>query len=131
MSVQVVIVDGPLPPSTDRPAEPTPRGDLGAVVLFEGIVRGVESGRGITALDYEVYEPMAHREIEKLANHLVAAHKLHGIRVEHSRGRVPVGACSFRLIVIAAHRGPAFRAAMEFIDRLKQDIPIWKSPVPG
>ena len=128
MSIEVRIVDGPLPADAGHADDCEGRGDVGALVQFEGIVRGVEGGRGITALDYEVYEPMAHREIEKLAAHLVAEHKLHGLRIEHSRGRVGVGECSFRLVVTAAHRGPAFRAATEFIDRLKQDIPIWKSP---
>jgi molybdopterin synthase catalytic subunit len=42
---------------------------------------------------------------------------------------VPVGACSLRLLVAAAHRKPALKAMDEFIDALKRDIPIWKEAV--
>jgi molybdopterin synthase catalytic subunit len=40
------------------------------------------------------------------------------------------GQCSFRLQVASAHRAEALAAMTEFIDRLKRDVPIWKSPVP-
>jgi molybdopterin synthase catalytic subunit len=49
--------------------------------------------------------------------------------VEHSRGRVAAGECSFRLRVAASHRPEALRAVEEFIDRMKRDVPIWKTPV--
>ena len=48
------------------------------------------------------------------------------MRVAHSVGWVPVGECSFRLEVAAPHRQEAMLAMGEFINRLKQDVPIWK-----
>jgi molybdopterin synthase catalytic subunit len=124
MSVRVQIVDGPVGPVEALEAE-----GAGAVVLFEGIVRPMEEGRELAALDYQAYEPMAQREMEKLAAELSAKHGLMAVTVVHSRGRVAVGERSLTLVIAAAHRGPALLAMGEYIDRLKKDVPIWKKPV--
>jgi molybdopterin synthase catalytic subunit len=123
--VEVRIYDGPLP------ASPAPCRNVGAgaALVFEGVVRPLEEGRTISALDYELYEPMAARILQDLAGELSSCHGLIGMTVEHSRGRVAVGQCSFRLQVTAPHRQPALIAMGQFIDRMKQDAPIWKTPV--
>lgn len=134
----VRITDGPLPigtvgqlPGSDVEMGMNP-GAVGATVVFTGIVRREEAGRRIRALKYDVYEPMASRMLHALAAEMVRKHGLLGIDVEHSRGEVPVdegGGCSFRLTVHAAHRKEALAAIDEFTDRMKKDVPIWKTPV--
>ena len=124
-AVSVSIVDGPLPP--DRPARAVDH--AGAVLCFEGVVRPVENGLTIVALDYEAYEPMAGNELRRLAEEVVSRHGLLDLSVEHSRGRVGAGERSFRLRVAARHRPEALRATEEFIDRMKRDVPIWKTAV--
>jgi molybdopterin synthase catalytic subunit len=37
-----------------------------------------------------------------------------------------IGEISVAVIVTAAHRKPAFEAALEGINRLKREVPIWK-----
>lgn len=125
MSVEVVIIDGPLPPAPPGAPE---SGDVGAVLVFEGVVRGLEGDRTIDALDYEAYRPMAERQMERLARALLVAFGVTSVRVEHSVGRVPVGRCSLRLTIRSAHRAQALAAAAAFIDALKRDVPIWKRP---
>lgn len=124
MSVAVRIVEGPL-------GEPAPWEvpGAGAVVRFEGIVRPVEDDRELAALLYEVYEPMTTRHLRRLAEAVVEDHGLMGLRCAHSVGRVPVGACSFRLSIASAHRKEALAAMDEFIDRMKRSVPIWKVSV--
>src|SRR5262245_23905217 len=110
MSVRVSIVDGAVG------ADMAPRFDgVGAWVRFDGVVRPMEDERPIVALDYEAYEPMATRELERLAEEVMRGHGLLGIDVWHSRGRVVVGACSFRLVVQGVHRAEALAAMDEFI----------------
>jgi molybdopterin molybdotransferase len=46
--------------------------------------------------------------------------------VIHRVGIVPVGETAIYLGVAAKHRGAAFALLAEFMDRLKQDVPIWK-----
>lgn len=124
MHEKVAITHGPL-----MPAVPLRSNGAGAVICFEGIVRGMEAGRPLEALDYEVYEPMTLRELIALSQDIVRRHKLLGIVVEHSEGRVRVGEISFRLQVAAKHRAEGLAAVNEFIDRLKQEVPLWKVPV--
>ena len=129
MSIDVHMVDGPLP--AVPAGQWTGAGDVetGAVVQFEGIVRARENGRLIHALEYEVYEPMASSELRRLAENVCRTFELRAVHVEHSRGRVLVGQCAFRLHIAARHRAEALRAIEIFMDRLKQDVPIWKTPV--
>lgn len=130
MSVRCTIVDGPLSAHRDgeHAADPA-AGGAGAILSFDGVVRAAEDDRVIEALDYEAYEPMACDELRRLAADVLGRHGLRSIAVWHSRGRVAVGECSFRLVVTAAHRAEALRAMAEFIDRMKRDVPIWKRPV--
>ncbi len=129
MSVRVSIVDGPLPGSHLDEAEDRAAPEAGAIVCFEGRVRPLEDGRELDALRYEEYPPMTGRELRKLAGAMLAEHKLLAIGVWHSRGAVPVGACSFRLRIAARHRKEALAATDRFIDRMKRDVPLWKTPV--
>ena len=125
-TMDIHILDGPL---RDMPEHAAAAPGSGAVAMFLGVVRGDENGRSIGALDYQVYEPMATRQLEELVRDLISRHGVSRIAVWHSRGRVPVGAVSFRLVVEAPHRKEAIAAMGEFIDRMKADVPIWKTPV--
>lgn len=123
VEVHVALVEGPLDEARRVAAS-----SAGAVVRFEGVVRPLEEGRELAALEYEAYEPMTRRELESLARETAFRHGLESIRVEHSTGRVPVGAISFRLEVASPHRVEALQATSEFIDRLKRHVPLWKIP---
>ncbi len=129
MSIAVYILDGPLPPTANAILAQAEQGVAGAVLCFDGIVRATENGRPIAALNYEVYEPMASRQLHTLCEDVLARFGLLSVQTWHSRGRVPVGACSFRLRIAAQHRTEALQAMTDFIERLKRDVPIWKTPV--
>ncbi|MEI8195308.1 MAG: molybdenum cofactor biosynthesis protein MoaE [Phycisphaerae bacterium] len=101
----------------------------GALISFEGVVRPLEDGRPLAALEYEAYEPMASRQLTQLAQRIQCEHGLLAIYVLHSRGRVEVGQISFRLVVAARHRREGIAALAAFIDDLKRLVPIWKTPV--
>ena len=126
MAVLASIHSGPL----THPPLPFPCNGGGAVVRFEGLVRPLENGRTIRGLCYEVYEPMARDILIAIGEALVQDFGLVAICVEHSKGLVLVGECCFRLQVAGRHRQEALAAMGEFIDRLKQDVPIWKLAVP-
>ena len=104
-------------------------GTSGAVVDFAGVVRGDEGGAPITALDYEAYEDMARSEMERIVRELSARFPCHAVKITHRIGRVPVGEASIDVRVEAKHRADAFGMLAEFMNRLKQDVPIWKKVV--
>lgn len=125
MNVTVQITNGALssPPRAFEAAA------CGAVVCFEGIVRPSEDGRMITGLEYTMYDPMAEKQLRRLAEEAINRFGLLAAGVEHSRGFVPVSAISFRLQIASSHRKEAIAAMGWYIDALKKDVPIWKTAV--
>jgi len=102
------------------------RGEDGAVVNFEGVVRNNTKGRSTQFLDYECYEPLAIRTMAEIGREIVRSHAVGRIAMVHRLGRMQIGETSVAVIVAAPHRRPAFEAALEGINRLKQTVPIWK-----
>jgi len=102
------------------------RGSEGALVTFEGTVRNHTGGRRTLYLDYEGYEPMALRTMAEIGRELAGAYPLERLAMAHRLGRLLVGETSVVVAVAAAHRRPAFEAALEGINRLKKRVPIWK-----
>lgn len=102
------------------------RGEDGAVIVFEGIVRNNTKGRPTRYLEYECYEPMALDGLARIGREIAAERAIGRIALIHRLGRLEIGEASVAVIVTAAHRKPAFEAALEGIDRLKREVPIWK-----
>jgi molybdopterin synthase catalytic subunit len=96
------------------------------VVTFEGTVRNHTGGRRTLYLDYEGYEPMALRTMAEIGRELAGSFAIERIAMAHRLGRLLVGETSVVVVVTAAHRRPAFEAALEGINRLKKRVPIWK-----
>ena len=101
-------------------------GASGAIVEFAGLVRGEEEGVAIDGLDYEAYEAMARSEMERIAGELGVLFPCRSIEVVHRIGHVLVGEASILVRIEATHRAEAFGMLAAFMDRLKQDVPIWK-----
>jgi molybdopterin synthase catalytic subunit len=115
---------------TDGPVIPPPRNhayrETGAVVEFHGVVRATEGDAQLDGLFYEAYEPMARREFDRILAELGTRHSPQAVCIVHSTGFVAVGKASLYVRVEAKHRGSALAFCGELIDRMKQDVPIWK-----
>lgn len=124
MHVELTLTHEPIGP-TD-PIALASKASAGAQLEFLGIVRGDEDGRPISALEYEAYPGMAEREMRRIVDELAGPHPCLAIAVIHRLGVVPVGDAAIRVRVAAVHRAEAFALLSAFMDRLKQDVPIWK-----
>lgn len=113
-------------PAVIVPAAPSARPDTGALATFTGLVRGSENDQPISALVYEAYQPMAETVMHRLLTELSATHPCQSVFVQHRIGTVPVGEAAIHIAVQAKHRAPAFALLAAFMNRLKQDVPIWK-----
>jgi len=102
------------------------RGDDGAVVVFEGVVRNQTRGRRTLYLDYEAYESMALERMESLADQAVQRFQIRDLAIVHRLGRLEIGETSVLIVVVSAHRAAAFDACRWLIDTLKRTVPIWK-----
>jgi molybdopterin synthase catalytic subunit len=98
----------------------------GAIVIFEGVTRDHNDGRHVEYLEYEAYQPMAENKIRELFSEMRQHYEIDRCAVAHRVGRVNIGEKSMVVAVSAAHRRPAFEAALYFVDRLKEVVPIWK-----
>jgi len=102
------------------------RGEDGAVVTFEGVVRNNTRGRRTLWLDYECYEAMALKVMAEIGGEIARTREIGRIAMVHRLGRLEIGATSVAVVVTAPHRQAAFEAALEGINRLKKTVPIWK-----
>jgi molybdopterin synthase catalytic subunit len=102
------------------------RGEDGAAVLFEGVVRNQTRGRKTLYLDYEAYEEMALQQMEGLAEQALKQFQVRDVALVHRLGRLEIGETSVLIVVASAHRAAAFEACRWLIDTLKRTVPIWK-----
>ncbi|MEO7317714.1 MAG: molybdenum cofactor biosynthesis protein MoaE [Chthoniobacteraceae bacterium] len=122
MKVEIVFTHEPLsaPPLRMESRE------VGACVEFFGIVREREQGCSLSGLAYEAHEPMARKHLERIFAELAVSHPVEAVVFMHRLGWVPVGEASMFVRVLSAHRGEALAFCGAAIDRMKQDVPIWK-----
>ena len=98
----------------------------GGIATFLGVVRDVNEGRAVTLLEYEAYGTMAEAELGRILDEITS--EIPGVRVAatHRVGPLRVGDVAVACAASAEHRGEAFRACRELIDRIKARLPIWK-----
>jgi molybdopterin synthase catalytic subunit len=102
------------------------RTDIGALVTFTGICRGVDGGQAIAAMTLEHYPGMAEAEIARHVEEAERRWELLGATVIHRYGRLQPGEPIVLVVTAAAHRHAAFAAAEFLMDYLKARAPFWK-----
>lgn len=103
-------------------------GGVGAVVTFQGIVRGSEDGKPISGIEYEAFIEMARHQFSLIFSETEARWPIDAVHLVHRIGFVPVNEPSLWVEVRSAHRGEAFAACQHIIDEMKKRVPIWKKP---
>lgn len=95
-------------------------------MLFSGEVRDNNKGRKVTHLEYEAYEPMANKMIDEIIDEAISRFRLNQAVCVHRLGRVEISGCAVVVITGAGHRKEAYEANSYIIDRVKNEVPIWK-----
>lgn len=96
----------------------------GAVVTFRGVVRDLDGGRDVTALDYSAH-PDAERILAECCA-AVAAETGLTLAAAHRVGALRIGDVALVAVVASPHRAEAFAACGLLVDRIKAETPIWK-----
>jgi MoaE-MoaD fusion protein len=98
----------------------------GGLVTFSGSVRNQTKGRRVLRLEYEAYPPMAEKQLASIGAEV--AERFGGTRlaIMHRIGTLVPGELAVVIAAAAPHRKEAFLACEHAIERLKQDVPIWK-----
>ncbi|WP_394552382.1 molybdenum cofactor biosynthesis protein MoaE [Agromyces sp. MMS24-JH15] len=105
--------------------EQVPTSADGAVVVFEGVVRDHDEGRGVHALAYSAH-PSARDELAATAADVQSRHPETVVAVVHRIGPLAIGDVALACVVASAHRAEAFAACAELVDEVKLRVPIWK-----
>ena len=105
-------------------------GAAGAVVTFDGVVREQTKGRRVLSLQYEAYEQMAVKEMQKVGAEIRQRwpEVLH-IGIIHRFGELQITESSIVIVITSPHRKLAFEACHFAIDRVKETVPIWKKEI--
>jgi len=119
------IHDGPI--AAERWAPAALRRDHGAVASFLGVVRDHHGGRAVEHLVYDCHRPMAETVLRDLAAEARARFDPDAsVTAIHGVGRMEPGEVSLVLHVSSAHRPAAFDACRQLLERIKEDLPVWK-----
>jgi len=98
----------------------------GGVCIFQGVVRDHADGQQVHRLDYEAHETLAHKEMARVLEGVIAEHAGVRIAAVHRLGELRVGDVAVCVAASAAHRDDAFTACRKAIDRIKENVPLWK-----
>jgi len=103
--------------------------DIGAIVIFIGVVRESSRGHKVLRLYYEAQEEIAKEVLRSISTNTKGKYKLIDIAIEHKTGYAKVGEEVLHVVCASRHRSEAIAALEELIDRLKTEVPIWKKEI--
>jgi molybdopterin synthase catalytic subunit len=135
------------PISVDQAIAAVESDTAGAVVSFSGVVRNHDGGKAVERLSYSAH-PTAHQVMADVVARLVAEQNAaeqntaggdaagdtgtdavqQPVRIwaAHRIGMLGIGDPALVCAVSASHRGQAFAVCSELVDRIKEQVPIWK-----
>ena len=98
----------------------------GGTCVFIGTVRDHSRAGDVTGLRYEAWEELAQARLHEIAGEMFQKWPVRKVAILHRTGDLAVGEMSVVVACSAPHRADAFEACRHGIERLKEDVPIWK-----
>ena len=100
----------------------------GAIATFTGRVRvrDAPDDDETTHLAFEKYDGVAAERMSAIAAELSERDGVFDVRMHHRTGVIEAGEDIVFVVVLAGHRREAFRTVEDGIDRLKDEVPIFK-----
>jgi len=103
----------------------------GAIATFTGRVRAKDDpdDERTQYLEFEKYDAVAADRMRTIETELAEREGVFEVRLHHRTGVIPDGEDIVFVAVLAGHREEAFRTVEDGIDRLKEEVPIFKKEV--
>ena len=103
----------------------------GAIATFTGRVRTQENPNDEPTehLEFEKYDGVAEERMATIREELAAREGVQEVRLHHRTGVVEAGEDIVFVVVLAGHRGEAFETVEDGINRLKDEVPLFKKEV--
>lgn len=124
MTIRVQTVDFDLSAELAQLRQGNP--GIGAVVSFVGLVRDINDGQNISAMELEHYPGMTEKALEQIVVQAQARWDLMNTLVIHRVGPLQPLDQIVLVAVATRHRGDAFAACEFIMDYLKTQAPFWK-----
>jgi len=121
-SLESLVAEVKRAPSADR---------SGAIATFTGRVRArdAEDDARTELLEFEKYEGVAEERMAAIGRDLEGRDGVFEVRMHHRSGVIRDGEDIVFVVVLAGHREKAFRTVEDGINRLKDEVPIFKKEV--
>ena len=100
--------------------------NIGAVTSFIGYVRDNNNNNNVQYIDLEVYEKMAHKQLENIIKEANLKWNLIDTLIIHRYGKLYVNEKIVLVASFSSHRKDSFEACNYIMDYLKKDAPFWK-----
>ena len=114
------------PLSVDEALAAVADGGAGGTCVFIGTVRDHSKAGDVTGLRYEAWDELAVARLNEIAGELFDKWPVKKVAILHRTGDLGIGETSVVIACSAPHRADAFDACRHGIERLKEDVPIWK-----
>jgi len=103
----------------------------GAIATFTGRVRERDGSDDDPTehLEFEKYDGVAEQRLEAIRADLLDRDGVHEVALHHRTGVVEAGEDIVFVAILAGHRGEAFSAVEDGINRLKDEVPLFKKEV--
>jgi molybdopterin synthase catalytic subunit len=103
----------------------------GAVATFTGRVRAKDGPDDDPTeyLEFERYDEVAAERMDRIEAELCEREGVHEVLLHHRTGVVEYGEDIVFVVVLAGHREEAFRTVEDGINRLKDEVPLFKREV--
>ncbi|MDG5775674.1 molybdopterin synthase [Haloarculaceae archaeon H-GB2-1] len=103
----------------------------GAIATFTGRVRAKEDAddEPTTFLEFEKYEGVAEQKMADISEELADRDGVIEVLLHHRSGVIEYGEDIVFVVVLAGHREEAFETVRDGINRLKDEVPIFKKEV--
>lgn len=98
----------------------------GAVVVFLGMVKGVNRGVKVNALQIESYKEMAEAKLREIRDEAIRRFGVLDVSIVHRVGSMRPGDNIVIISVSAVSRREAFEACSWALEKLKREAPLWK-----
>lgn len=118
------IVREPIEPN--KVMEKVMRREAGAVTTFIGTVREFTKGKRTLKLEYDAYDKMAVKMLEKIGKEIEEKWGDVKVAITHRIGMLDILDIAVVIAVSTPHRRDAYEANEYAIERIKQIVPIWK-----
>ena len=105
--------------------------EAGAIATFTGRVREFDhpSDSPTTRLEFEKYAGIAEDRMEQICSDLRKRDGIFEVIMYHKIGHIESGQNVVFVVVLGAHRSEAFKAVQDGINRLKDEVPIFKKEI--